>query len=114
MKKIILMCILASITNTASAEWIRGVSTTITRVSSYGVGPFAGDIKFHVVTTVAGCEAGYYLRAADAVSKKDVLSIALSAFHSGAKVQFNGNDSPRWDGSPTENYCLVESIHLTK
>ena len=96
----------------SKAAYVHGVETTITGVSSYGSGVVTGDIKISVENTVSGCEGGYYVKS-DNAGNSQILSIALSAFHSGTKVKINGVDSPRWDGS-SANYCKIEGIHLIK
>lgn len=95
-----------------NVAYINGVETTVTGVSSYGSGVVTGDIKVLVANTVTGCEDGYYVDN-DNAGKSEILSIALSAFHSGEKVKTNTVDSPRWEGSSANN-CKIEGIHLIK
>lgn len=110
MKRSLLIAMGACLACTAQAAYLTGAETKITGVSTYASGSVAGDVVIRVQTTVAGCEAGYYIKASDP-GKKEALSVALSAFHAGATVVINGNDSPRWEGSGA-NLCRVEGIHI--
>lgn len=94
------------------ADYIKANNTKITQVSTYGPGGVAGDIVVKISSPVASFEGGYYLKN-DASGKNETLSIALSAFHSGANIHIHAFDTPRWGGS-TGNYCVIEGIHLTK
>ena len=96
----------------ADANYISGTETEITNISSYATGGVTGDVRILVKNTVAGCEAGYYVNS-DNSGKESILSIALSAFHTNAKVLINAYDSPRWSGS-SNNYCLIEGIDIRK
>lgn len=96
------------------AAYIYGATgTKITLVSAYGASSVAGDIRIVVQDTVTSCEDGYYITKDDP-GKESMLSLALSAFHSGSKVQINAYDSPRWEGGPSSKLCKVEAIHLNK
>tara|TARA_R110002072_G_scaffold33030_7_gene100241 strand:+ start:156 stop:464 length:309 start_codon:yes stop_codon:yes gene_type:complete len=101
-----------SISSVAFSAYIHGVDTKITRVSTFGKGVVTGDLFIQVEDSVAGCEKGYYLRSENA-GKNGALSIALSAYHSAAKVKIHAYDSPRWPGS-SGNTCEIESISLVK
>ncbi len=111
-KKVICTSLLLLSASICQAQYIGGVETVITGVSAYGSGTVTGDVRISVQDTVAGCEAGYYV-SSDNSGKPSILSIALSAFHTGSKVKVHGYDFPRWEGS-SKNYCLIEGINLVK
>lgn len=95
MKKIILVLSGLSFSSLSFAAYIQAANTTITRVFTYGSGSVTGDIVFQMSNPVAGCENGYYITEGNS-GKEEILSIALSAFHAGAKVSINAYDAPRW------------------
>lgn len=94
------------------AAYVSGVTTTIIGISTYGRGSVSGDIRIAVENTVAGCEAGYYMKASSA-GLSSSLATALSAFHAGSRIKINAYDDPRWAGS-NANYCEIESITLSQ
>jgi len=93
--------------------YVAGVKTSITRVDSYNNGGAEGHIRILVSTSVAGCEAGYFLE--DTYKGIDrTLSIALSAFHSNANVVIGGRSGVSWSGSVNTTYCRIHAISVVK
>mgnify|MGYP000229215647 CR=1 FL=1 len=97
----------------ASADYVKATNAYISKVSTYGSGSVAGDVTFKISSPVAGCDDGYYLDD-DLSGKEEVLSIVLSAFHTNAKVDVHGYNTPRWSGSSAGAFCKVEGLHLVK
>lgn len=113
MKRIVLSIVLTLFTSHSFAARISTENATIISVGVYGEGyePLAGDILIAISSPATGCEKGYYIKN-NSIGKDSLLSVALSAFHTGAKVGINAYDTPGWTVSG--NYCLIESLRLMK
>ena len=69
-----------------------------------------GDISFQVESPVSGCNSGFWIGGGDPGAKY-LLSILLSAKHSGSEVVIYGDKDRLWAGSGGEVchvYCIVE------
>ncbi|GAB1623979.1 hypothetical protein AAOGI_40290 [Agarivorans albus] len=113
MKYLAAMGLMALSFYTSANTYVQGVPTTITSVDSYNYGSVEGHIRILVSDTVTGCEAGYFVQDSNTGIDR-ALSIALSAFHGGAKVVIGGRSGVNWSGSSNPNYCQVHAITLVK
>ncbi|MEM9101704.1 MAG: hypothetical protein AAGB12_05225 [Pseudomonadota bacterium] len=105
--------LLAGCLQSALANNVSKVST-ITEMYTYGnVSGISGDLVIKIASPPTGCEAGFYVPAADLENNKNISAILLSAFHSNANVYFAGNTTQIWSGSTT-NYCKAHTVGLQK
>jgi hypothetical protein len=88
-----------------------GAPVTITQsyaYTSYGGGDF-------VITTSAaapGCQSGWYMKATDP-GYKAAVSVVLAAQAAGLQVVVIGDNSDLWSGSPSGQYCRIQTVGLS-
>jgi hypothetical protein len=97
----------------ASAEYKAGVVSTVTSVVNYNFPPAAGDITIQIKQPAVGCESGYFILSGTEGANAS-LSIALTAFHSGAKVIISGHTGKPWIATGRSDYCQLHAIQLIK
>ena len=88
-----------------------GTPVTITQsyaYTSYGGGDFVFTTSIHV----AGCSTGWYMKATDP-GYKAAVSVVLTAQAAGLQVLVYGDNSDLWSGSPSGQYCRVQSVGLS-
>src|ERR1700733_10589412 len=88
-----------------------GTAVTITQsfaYTSYG----GGDFVFSTSVQATGCGSGWYLKATDP-GYKAAVSVVLTAQAAGLQVLIYGDNSDLWSGSPSGQYCRVQSVGLS-
>ena len=88
-----------------------GTAVTITQsfaYTSYG----GGDFVFSTSVLATGCGSGWYLKATDP-GYKAAVSVVLTAQAAGLQVLVYGDNSDLWSGSPSGQYCRVQSVGLS-
>jgi hypothetical protein len=87
------------------------VSVTITQ--SYAYTNFdGGDFVFSTSAGAPGCASGWYIKAADPGYKVAVATV-LTAQAGGNYVLVYGDNADLWSGSPSGQYCHVQTIGIT-
>jgi hypothetical protein len=97
-------CANATIVSTPAAVTI----TQSWTYTAYGT----GDFVFSTSGTASGCATGWYIKSTDPGYKAAVATV-LTAQAGGNYVQIYGDNSDIWSGSPTGQYCHVQTIGLT-
>ncbi|MHB8475471.1 MAG: hypothetical protein ACYDBZ_04185 [Steroidobacteraceae bacterium] len=88
-----------------------GASVTITQ--SYAYTTFGGgDFVFSTSVAAPGCGSGWYIKATDPGYKSAVAAV-LTAQAAGNYVLVFGDNSDLWDGSPSGQYCRLQTIGVT-
>lgn len=80
--------------------------SALSSFSDYG----GGDVIFTITTVVSGCEAGYWLRPADAGFDRNLAAV-MSAHLAGRPIIVLAHDNQLWSGSPGK-YCRVHLISI--
>ncbi len=96
-----------------SAAYVQSGASTITYLSVYSRSTAPGDVLIRLSNPAPECADGYYVLA-DSSGKSEVLSLALSAYHTSKKIKINGYDEPNWRGSSSNNTCEIEGISFTE
>lgn len=97
----------------ATANYVVGSDAKIITILTSQTGNTAGDVMIKTDTPVAGCESGYFIPVGTR-GLEEGLSVALSAFHAGAKVKIDGTSGMSWAGTSRSDYCQVYSISIMK
>lgn len=100
-----------SISFCANAAYVQSGDSKITFLSVYSKSSAPGDVLIRISNPASECVDGYYVLA-DSPGKDSVLSMALSAYHSGKKIKINGWDEPNWRGASSNNTCEIEGIQF--
>ena len=88
-----------------------GVPVMITQsfaYTSYG----GGDFVFTTNIGASGCQSGWYMKASDP-GYKAAVSVVLTAQAAGLQVIVYGDNSDLWSGSPSGQYCRIQTVGLS-
>jgi hypothetical protein len=88
-----------------------GVPVTITQsfaYTSYG----GGDFVFSTSAGASGCGSGWYMKATDP-GYKAAVSVVLTAQAAGLQVVIYGDNADLWSGSPSGQYCRLQTVGLS-
>ena len=88
-----------------------GVGVTITQSYAYTTYN-GGDFVFSTSIAAPGCGSGWYVKAADG-GYRAAIAVVLTAQASGLQVTIYGDNSDLWVGSPSGQYCRVQTIGLS-
>jgi hypothetical protein len=88
-----------------------GASVTITQSWAYTAFG-GGDFVFATSGVATGCGSGWYIKSTDPGYKSAVAAV-LTAQAGGNYVQIYGDNSDLWSGSPSGQYCHLQTIGLT-
>jgi hypothetical protein len=88
-----------------------GVSVTVTQSFAY-TAYNGGDFVFSTSVGATGCGSGWYIAATDPGYKSAVAAV-LTAQAGGNYVQIYGDNSALWSGSPSGQYCHVQTIGVS-
>jgi len=88
-----------------------GIPVTITLSYAYTTYD-GGDFVFSTNIKTPGCASGWYIKPTDG-GYKAAVAVVLTAQASGLQVVIYGDDSDIWIGSPTGQYCRVQTVGLS-
>jgi hypothetical protein len=86
-------------------------SVTITKSYAYTTYD-GGDFVFSTSAGAPGCSSGWWISASDPGFKSAVAAV-LAAQIAGSFVIVYGDNSLLWSGSPSGEYCRVQTVGLT-
>ncbi|MGO9514278.1 MAG: hypothetical protein ACLP2F_11645 [Steroidobacteraceae bacterium] len=86
-------------------------SGTITKSYAY-TNYDGGDFVFSTSVTAPGCASGWYIAASDPGFKSTVATV-LAAQIGGNYIIVYGDNSDLWSGSPSGEYCHVQTVSIT-
>jgi hypothetical protein len=95
----------------AAAVVSAGAPVTITQSFAYTIYD-GGDFVFTTSTAAAGCQSGWYMKASDP-GYKAAVSVVLTAQAAGLQVVVYGDNSDLWSGSPSGQYCRIQTVGLS-
>ena len=88
-------------------------SASVTVTKSYAYTAYeGGDFVFSTSGTVPGCESGWWIAASDPGFKSAVAAV-LAAQAAGSFIIVYGDPGALWSGSPSGQYCRVQTVGLT-
>jgi hypothetical protein len=85
-------------------------AVTITQTYAY-TNYNGGDFVFSTSDGAPGCSSGWYISASDPGYKTAVATV-LAAQSAGSYVVVYGDNSALWSGSPSGQFCHVQSIGI--
>jgi hypothetical protein len=85
-------------------------SVTVTKTYAYTAYD-GGDFVFSTNGTAAGCGNGWWIAASDPGFKSAVAAV-LAAQVAGSYIIVYGDNSALWPGSPSGQYCRVQTVGL--
>jgi hypothetical protein len=88
-----------------------GASVTITQsytYTTYG----GGDFVFSTSVGAPGCGSGWYIKATDPGYRSAVAAV-LTAQAGGNFVQVYGDNADLWSGSPSGQFCRLQTIGVS-
>lgn len=88
-----------------------GASVTVTQSWAYTAYD-GGDFVFSTTGSAPGCGSGWYIKSTDPGYKSAVAAV-LTAQAGGIYVQVYGDNSDIWTGSPSGQYCHLQTIGLS-
>ena len=89
---------------------IVGPAASVTITQSWAYTAYnGGDFVFSTSGTAPGCLSGWYIKSTDPGYKSAVASV-LTAQAGGNYVQIYGDNSDIWSGSPSGQYCRLQTI----
>lgn len=71
-----------------------------------------GDLVFSTSAAAPGCGSGWYVKATDP-GYKGILASVLTAQATGLQVIVYGDNADIWAGSPSGQYCRIQTVGLT-
>jgi hypothetical protein len=86
-------------------------SVTITKSFAY-TSYDGGDFVFSTSAGAPGCASGWWISASDPGFKSAVATV-LAAQIAGSYIIVYGDNSLLWSGSPSGEYCRVQTVGLT-
>jgi hypothetical protein len=86
-------------------------SVTVTKSYAYTAYD-GGDFVFSTSGTAPGCESGWWIAASDPGFKSAVAAV-LAAQAAGSFIIVYGDPGALWSGSPSGQYCRVQTVGLT-
>jgi hypothetical protein len=88
-------------------------TTSVTITKSYAYTAYdGGDFVFSTSVTAPGCGSGWWIGASDPGFKSAVAAV-LAAQVAGSYIIVYGDNSALWSGSPSGEYCHVQTVGLT-
>lgn len=98
-------------TDASAAIVTPGTPVTITQ--SYAYSNFdGGDFVFSTSTGAPGCGSGWYVKPTDG-GYRSVIAEVLAAQAAGLPVVVYGDNSDLWAGSPSGQYCRVQTVGMS-
>jgi hypothetical protein len=88
-----------------------GASVTVTQTWAY-TAYSGGDFVFSTTGITPGCASGWYISSTDPGFKSAVATV-LTAQAGGNYVWVYGDNSQIWSGSPSGQYCHLQTIGIT-
>lgn len=70
-----------------------------------------GDLVFSTSAAAPGCGNGWYVKASDP-GYKAILASVLTAQATGLQVIVYGDNADTWAGSPSGQYCRIQTVGL--
>jgi hypothetical protein len=96
----------------ASAEIVTP-STPVTITQSYAYSNFdGGDFVFSTSAGAPGCASGWYVKPTDG-GYRSIIAEVLTAQAAGLPVVVYGDNSDLWAGSPSGQYCRVQTVGVS-
>jgi hypothetical protein len=86
-------------------------AVTITQSYAYA-GYGGGDFVFSTKGAAPGCGSGWYIKATDP-GYKTAVAVVLTAQAAGLQVIVYGDNSDLWTGSPSGQYCRLQTVGLS-
>lgn len=111
MKKICSFVLLLATPLTVNAAYIYSGVSLVERIAVYSRSSAPGDVYIKLANPPAECSDGYYVLV-DSPNKQEILSLVLSAYHSGSPIQINAFNEPKWRGSSSTKICEIEGVIL--
>jgi hypothetical protein len=88
-------------------------TTSVTVTRSYAYTAYdGGDFVFSTSVGAPGCGSGWWIAASDPGFKSAVAAV-LAAQVAGSYIMVYGDNSALWSGSPSGEYCHVQTVGLT-
>ena len=88
-------------------------SASVTVTKSYAYTAYdGGDFVFSTSATAPGCGNGWWIAASDPGFKSAVAAV-LAAQVAGSFIIVYGDNRALWSGSPSGQYCRVQTVGLT-
>ena len=107
-----LLLLASSVPGTAPAAVVTpGVGVTVTQSYTYTTYD-GGDFVFSTSVAAPGCGSGWYVKPTDG-GYRAAIAVILTAQASGVQVMVYGDNSDLWTGSPSGQYCRVQSVGLS-
>jgi hypothetical protein len=100
-----------ALTCASAAVVTPGASVTVTQSFAY-TSYNGGDFVFSTSSPATGCGSGWYIASTDPGYKSAVAAV-LTAQAGGNYVQIYGDNSVLWSGSPSGQYCHVQTIGVS-
>jgi hypothetical protein len=116
--RIISTLLLASATLSAfnsQAYVYTSINTKVTSLYTFGKdhGPILNHTLVKASPLAPGCKDGYYISAEDKALNSDMISFALSAFHTKSSVRIDAYSDILLPGSsPGQEICKINSVVL--
>jgi hypothetical protein len=88
-----------------------GAAVTVTQ--SYAYSNYdGGDFVFSTSIHAPGCGSGWYVKPTDG-GYKAIIAVVLTAQAAGLQVVVYGDNSDLWTGSPSGQYCRVQTVGIS-
>jgi len=86
--------------------------TAVTISQSYAYTNYdGGDFVFSTSSGAPGCGSGWYIKSTDP-GYKTAVAVVLTAQAVGLQVLVYGDNSDLWSGSPSGQFCRVQTVGL--
>lgn len=87
--------------------------TNVTIVQSYAYTNYdGGDFVFSTSVAAPGCSSGWYVKPTDG-GYKAAIAVVLTAQAAGLQIVVYGDNTDLWAGSPSGQYCRVQTVGLS-
>jgi hypothetical protein len=87
--------------------------TGVTVTLSYAYTTYdGGDFVFSTSIAAPGCGTGWYLKPTDG-GYKAAVAVVLTAQAAGLQIVIYGDNADLWSGSPSGQYCRVQTVGLS-
>jgi hypothetical protein len=88
-------------------------STSVSIVQSYAYTNYdGGDFVFSTSVAAPGCSSGWYIKSTDA-GYRTAITVVLTAQAAGLQVVVYGDNTDLWVGSPSGQYCRVQTVGIS-
>ena len=103
----------ASTVSMSAAAAIVTPGVPVTVLQSYAYSNFdGGDFVFQTSTAATGCSSGWYVKPTDG-GYRAIIAVVLAAQSAGVQVVVYGDNADLWAGSPSGQYCRVQTVGLS-